>query len=131
MLKSIALIVGLAVVIVIGLVVITRLRSELQGDEGKGSSKDDLLASFQDAYEAGEIDTEEYEQVRNSLDRKTRGGSRPTVSSSITSSTGGQATSATQPPAETRPESPAPIKPTGLSVSDDGETTSEPPGPST
>jgi hypothetical protein len=52
-------------VIGLGVWIITHLRREMIEPEGA----DDLWAQFEEAYEAGEIDAEEYQRVRATLAR--------------------------------------------------------------
>ncbi len=69
MLNNILLALATIVVIVVAYAIITRMRREAHGlhDEEQPTS---LLASFQEAYDRGEIDAEEYQRVRHSLERQ-------------------------------------------------------------
>ena len=57
----------LAGLLVLGYAIIARLRRGLRGPESAGRG---LMGELQAAYEAGELDEEEYRRVRESLDRR-------------------------------------------------------------
>jgi hypothetical protein len=61
-------------VVAIGLAIVNFVRRQVKaGPEGQ----EDLLAQFQEAHEAGEMDSAEFERVRESLTRQGSGASRP------------------------------------------------------
>jgi hypothetical protein len=67
LLQNIALIGGMILIVAIGLAVINFVRREVKGTAAR---EEDLLDQFREAYEAGEMDTAEFERVRQSLSRR-------------------------------------------------------------
>ena len=68
LLVNAALIAATAIVIALGMSLIKLARRQAKGDTS--DQPEDLFAQFQEAYDAGEMDTAEFERVRASLDRQ-------------------------------------------------------------
>jgi hypothetical protein len=68
LLKDVVEVGGTLVLAVIGWAVIARIRRRLK--EEPEPSGGDLLSEFQKAYDAGEIDEDEFRRVRESLNRR-------------------------------------------------------------
>jgi hypothetical protein len=64
---TVAVLVALTVVIAWGLWTLLRIREESRGEVAGRLGRDDLLAPLRAAYEAGQMDTDEYERIRARL----------------------------------------------------------------
>ncbi|QDV38081.1 SHOCT domain-containing protein [Tautonia plasticadhaerens] len=58
---------GLLAVLAVGVQIILVYRRRLH--DRSGDPREELAESFREAYEAGEIDTDEYRQIRTSIER--------------------------------------------------------------
>ncbi len=70
-LQTMAVIVGLAVLIAVGLAILRHSQREAHGE--LDDQPEDPLASLRAAYEAGQMDEDEFHRVRESLDRRSPG----------------------------------------------------------
>lgn len=93
LLISAIVILALFVLISLGFWIITRARREAVGDTNDGPEA--LLRDLREAYEAGSMDTAEFERVKRSLDR---GGLTPPSSRGRSALAPGEPADVTQPP---------------------------------
>ncbi|MEO8939892.1 MAG: hypothetical protein ABI453_05020 [Isosphaeraceae bacterium] len=68
--QNAGLIIGTILLITIGLAVINFMRREAKGNL---ETEDDLLLPLQQAYKAGQMDSAEFQRIRESIDRQRTG----------------------------------------------------------
>lgn len=65
--KTLIVLVGVAVVVVLGTITIHRSRRDAHGVIDEQASTEDLFADLKAAYEAGQMDTAEFQRIQASL----------------------------------------------------------------